>query len=86
MVNKECIHGDNCIHRLLNKMMKKNNFKYYTRDDLIKEDKVSCEECSYADGESCTLAYAVNLQPEDCYWTFGGNIIGCKHGQKKGGD
>lgn len=69
-------------------MLKKRNKveRYYDLEDLKKEGKIACNDCIYVTGEhneGCTMAYAVNLQPEDCYWTFGGSIIGCKHGDRK---
>lgn len=60
--------------------------KYYDLEDLKKEDKIACKDCIYVTGKNnvgCTIAYAVNLQPEDCFWTVGGSTIGCKHGERK---
>lgn len=60
--------------------------KTHTLDDLKKEGKIACEDCIYVTGknnEGCTIAYAIRLQPKDCYKTSEGVTIGCKHGERR---
>lgn len=57
---------------------------YYTLTELRKEGKPVCVECQHAiDKKGCSIAYMMNTQPEEFYWTVGGSIIGCEHGEKK---
>lgn len=55
--------------------------RYYTHEDLKKEGKKACVDCIYSgNNKTCTLAYAVMLQPEECYYNINGNVLGCEYG------
>lgn len=61
----------------------KREFKYWTREQLKKEGKILCEECTFSEGKKCTMLYPMMAEPEEMFWSLEGNILACEFGERK---
>jgi len=56
----------------------KPEIRYYTNEDLLKENKMQCCNCkNNSENSTCKRGQP----PQDYYWTVNGDILGCAKGE-----